>query len=54
MLGWWYVCIGAAFMLLALRSFVRGDPAWPVAFRVVIAVGFFVLSVGTRRATWRR
>lgn len=49
MLGWWYVCIGGAFTLLGLRSAIRGDPAWSVAFRFVIAVGFFVLSVGTLR-----
>jgi hypothetical protein len=49
MLGWWYVCIGGAFTLLGLRSVVRGDPTWLVAIRFVIAIGFFVLSVGTLR-----
>jgi hypothetical protein len=49
MLGWWYVCIGGAFMLLGLRSAIRGDPAWSFVFRFVIAVGFFALSVGTLR-----
>jgi hypothetical protein len=50
MLGWWYVCIGGAFTLLGLRSVVRGDPAWSVELRFLIAIGFFVLSVGTLRA----
>jgi hypothetical protein len=54
MLGWWYLSIGAAFTMLALRSLIRGDPRWAVVFRVLIAAGFFVLSVGTRRTTWRR
>jgi len=49
MLGWWYVCIGSGFTLLGLRSVIRGDPAWSVVLRFVIAIGFFVLSVGTMR-----
>jgi hypothetical protein len=47
MLGWWYVCIGAAFMLLGLRSFVRGDAVWSAVMRLVIAAGFVALAVGT-------
>jgi hypothetical protein len=53
MLGWWYVCIGAAFTLLGLRSAVRGDPAWSLALRFAIAAGFFVLALGTMRGSAR-
>jgi hypothetical protein len=50
MLAWWYVCIGAAFILLGIRSAVRGDAIWPVVFRFVIAIGFVVLGIGTLRS----
>jgi tetrahydromethanopterin S-methyltransferase subunit C len=49
MLGWWYVCIGGAFVLLGFRSAVRGDPGWSVVFRFVIAAGFAALGAGTLR-----
>jgi hypothetical protein len=49
MFGWWYLCIGVAFVLLGLRSAIRGDPAWSVAVRFLIAAGFAVLAVGTLR-----
>jgi hypothetical protein len=52
-LGWWYVSIGGAFTLLALRSAIRGDPAWPIVFRFAIAAGFFVLALGTMRGPSR-
>ncbi len=32
MLGWWYVCIGGGFILLAIRSALRGDTIWSVVF----------------------
>jgi len=49
MLAWWYVCIGGGFILLAIRSELRGDPAWSVALRFLIAVGFVALGIGTLR-----
>gem|GEM_PF-1985070 len=51
LLGWWYACIGAAFILLGLRSLVRGDAVFPIALRFLIAIGFFVLSIGTLRTS---
>jgi tetrahydromethanopterin S-methyltransferase subunit C len=53
MLAWWYVCIGGAFTLLGVRSAIRGDAAWSVVFRFVIAIGFVVLAVGTFRGPSR-
>jgi len=47
MFGWWYLCIGLGFVLLGLRSLMRGDAAWPIALRFVIAAGFFALGAGT-------
>jgi hypothetical protein len=57
MFGWWYVCIGLGFALLAVRSVLRADQAWSIAVRSVIAVGFIALGVDALRsavAKWRR
>jgi len=53
MLGWWYVCIGGGFILLAIRSALRGDTTWSVALRFVIAIGFVVLGIATLRSPSR-
>ena len=38
MFGWWYICIGLAFVALALRTFMAGAPGgW---LRLVVAAGF--------------
>jgi hypothetical protein len=42
--GWWYLSIGAGFVLLAASRMVRGDFGWPVWLRVAIAAGFFALG----------
>jgi len=49
LLGWWYTCIGIAFILLAFASMSRGEPLWAVIIRFVIGFGFFALSGGTLR-----
>jgi hypothetical protein len=43
LLGWWYICIGLAFVALAVRAFVAG--ASGVWLRVLVAVGFVVLGI---------
>jgi len=53
MLAWWYVCIGGAFTLLAVRSALRGDRLWQVVIRLVIAIGFVALAAGTFRGSAR-
>jgi hypothetical protein len=53
LLTWWYVSIGAAFALLALRSLIRGDRAWAVAIRLAIGIGFVALALGTSRGSAR-
>jgi tetrahydromethanopterin S-methyltransferase subunit C len=53
MLAWWYVSIGGAFVLLGLRSALRGDPLWSVVVRFVIAAGFVALAAGTFRIPLR-
>ncbi len=50
LLGWWYVCIGAGFALLALRNYMYGARAWSIALRVIIAFGFVLLGAVTLRA----
>ena len=42
--GWWYVSIGAGFVLLGLSRLIQGGPAGPVALRWAIAAGFFLLG----------
>ncbi|HLX84605.1 MAG TPA: hypothetical protein VKR59_11960, partial [Terriglobales bacterium] len=51
MFAWWYLCVGIAFILLAIRSLIRGDQLWTIGLRFVVAAGFFVLSAGTLRTT---
>ena len=46
---WWYLCIAAAFVLLAIRSYMWGDGGWSIAARLVIATGFFALARLTQR-----
>ena len=50
MYAWWYLCIGLGFVLLGVRSVVRGDRPWSIVLRFVIALGFFALGVGTLRS----
>lgn len=54
MFGWWYVCIGLGFTLLGVRSLIRGDEAWLIAVRFVIAASFLILGVATLRSAKER
>ena len=45
--AWWYFTIAAGFVLLDVRAWMVGDRMWLIALRFAIAVGFFVLGVGT-------
>jgi hypothetical protein len=47
--GWWYICIGLAFVALAMRAFVAGAPGWGVGLRLLVAVGFVLLGIGELR-----
>jgi hypothetical protein len=42
--GWWYLTIGAGFLLLSANAILIGDAAWRIALRLVISAGFFVLG----------
>jgi hypothetical protein len=42
--GWWYVSIGAGFVLLGVSRLIQGGRAGPVALRWAIAAGFFLLG----------
>ena len=44
LLGWWYVCIALAFVLLAVRQYIGGAASTTVALRGVIALGFGALG----------
>jgi hypothetical protein len=44
LLGWWYVSIGAGFVLLGINRLLMGERLWLVLLRWAIAVGFFVLG----------
>ncbi len=49
LLGWWYVCIGVGFSLLALRNYLYGARPWSIVLRAVISFGFLLLGVVTLR-----
>jgi hypothetical protein len=51
--AWWYICIGLAFMALAVRAFVASAPGWSVGLRLLVAVGFVLLGVGEMRRRTR-
>jgi hypothetical protein len=44
LLGWWYICIGLAFVALAVRSYVAGATGWGVWLRLIVAVGIVLLG----------
>ena len=44
LLGLWYLCIGAGFMLLGLARLLKGEVFGSVALRWVLSVGFFALA----------
>lgn len=49
LLGYWYVCLSLAFVMLGLRNLLVGAPAWTVALRWMIAAGFLVLGWSSLR-----
>jgi hypothetical protein len=42
--AWWYVCIAAGFVLLAVRQIVIGGWTVGIIVRIVIALGFAALA----------
>jgi hypothetical protein len=52
--GWWYVSIGAGFLLLALNRLIVGGVPWLVAIRFLIAAGFFILGYFELKGKFRR
>jgi hypothetical protein len=42
--GWWYLCIGLCFLLLAGVHYLRGERLTVVALRVAVAAGFAILA----------
>ena len=54
LLGWWYLCIGLAFILLAARAFVEGAAGWTSWLRVTIAAGFLLLGISELRRVGSR
>lgn len=51
--GWWYVCIGIGFALLAFRTYLAGSHAVQILLRGVISAGFIVLGVATLKTAKR-
>lgn len=51
--GWWYVCIGIGFVLLALRTYIAGSGVLPILLRAVIAAGFIILGAATLKTAKR-
>jgi len=44
LLGWWYICIGAGFLLLGCYYYLLGERLGLVALRGVIGGGFLLLG----------
>jgi hypothetical protein len=44
MFGWWYLSIGAGFLLLAIFRMMMGERLWLIGLRLVISGGFFALG----------
>ena len=42
--GWWYVAIGAGFLLLSINRILVGGSSWLIALRLLISAGFFLLG----------
>jgi len=42
--GWWYVAIGAGFLLLSINRILVGGSSFLIALRLLIAAGFFLLG----------
>lgn len=47
--AWWYVCIAAGFLLLAVRQIVVGGLTIGIVIRIVIALGFAALAYSEMR-----
>jgi hypothetical protein len=52
--GWWYVTIGAGFLLLAINRILLGGSGWLIALRLVISAGFLLLGYLELRSKLRR
>ena len=42
--GWWYLCIGLGFLLLAIVHLLRGSGPAAVMMRIGVAAGFALLG----------
>lgn len=42
--AWWYVCIAAGFLLLAVRQATIGGSTVGIVVRVIVALGFAALA----------
>jgi len=45
--GWWYVCLGVGFSLLAVRGMLFGSTPLLTFLRWTIAAGFLILGLVT-------
>ena len=52
--GWWYVSIGAGFLLLGVNRLIVGEVLWLVALRFLIAAGFFALGFFELKGRFRK
>ncbi len=44
LMGWWYITIGAGFLLLGVNRMLHHERPWLVVLRWLIAAGFFTLG----------
>jgi hypothetical protein len=44
LLEWWYLCLGAGFLLMGIFRLIHGEKFWLVFLRWVLAAGFLALA----------
>ena len=44
LVGYWYLCLGLAFVMLGWRSLLAGAAMWTVVLRWIVALGFLILG----------
>ena len=51
LLGWWYLCLGAGFLLMGFYRLIHGERVWLVFLRWVLAAAFWALAYTEKRST---
>ncbi len=50
LLVWWYLCLGAGFLLMGFYRLIHGERFWLVLLRWMLAAGFLALAYFENRS----